>query len=128
MDNLLVLIVEDETLIQLDLETCLQEGGFETATASSGKEALTKIDASPLRALVTDINLGKGPTGWDVARRARELTPTLPVVYVTTVSSDEWRANGVPDSILIGKPFVHAQILTAVSQLVTAASSLSAST
>jgi hypothetical protein len=42
------------------------------------------MEAQAIRALVTDIDLGgSSPTGWDVARRARELHPELPVVYLS---------------------------------------------
>jgi CheY-like chemotaxis protein len=66
--------------------------------------------------LVTDIELGGRLTGWDVAQRARELKPDLPVIYMTGNSGDEWASRGVPNSVLITKPFAPAQIVTAVSQ------------
>lgn len=128
MDHVLVLVVEDEALIQLEIESALHEGGFATESATTGKGAIAKLEAtSDFRALVTDVNLGNAITGWDVARRARELVPDLPVVYVTSVSSVEWSANGVPNSILIGKPFVAAQIITAISQLLNASAQVTAS-
>jgi DNA-binding response OmpR family regulator len=55
--------------------------------------------------------------GWELTRLAREINPELPVVYMTSASADEWPANGVPNSILLQKPFAMAQLLTAVSQL-----------
>jgi len=68
-------------------------------------------------ALVTDVNLGGKLTGWDVAKRARELTPDMPVIYMTGAAANEWASNGVPNSILLSKPFAPAQLLTAVSNL-----------
>jgi len=56
-------------------------------------------------------------TGWDIARRAREITADLLIVYVTGDSGPEWASQGVPNSILVTKPFAPAQLLTAVSQL-----------
>jgi hypothetical protein len=35
MENVLVLVVEDEPLIQLDIETAVQDGGYMTATAGT---------------------------------------------------------------------------------------------
>jgi DNA-binding response OmpR family regulator len=67
---------------------------------------------------VTDVNLSPGKlTGWDVAKRARELQPTLPVVYITGTDANDWASNGVPNSVLVAKPFAPAQIVTAISQL-----------
>jgi CheY-like chemotaxis protein len=117
--SILVFLVEDESLIQELVEHALQEGGFAVAKANSGKEAIAMLEAdgAEFRALVSDIHLGAGPTGWDVARRARELNEHLPVVYMTGGNRHEWASQGVPNSILIGKPFAPAQIVTAVSQL-----------
>jgi CheY-like chemotaxis protein len=121
MQNVLVLIVEDAALIQLEIETALQEAGFNTDAAATGKAAIAKLEAvQEIRGLVTDVNLGNAISGWDVARRARQLAPDLPVVYATSVSMAEWSVNGVPNSVLIAKPYVPAQIITALSQLLNA--------
>jgi CheY-like chemotaxis protein len=75
----------------------------------------------PFRAVVTDINLGRNRMdGWDVARHARENKPDMPVVYMTGDSADEWASKGVPNSILLTKPFAPAQLVTAVAQLLNA--------
>jgi DNA-binding LytR/AlgR family response regulator len=78
---------------------------------------LDKPDSGAIRALVTDIDLGGKVSGWNLARRARELNPNLAIVYMTGASGDPWAASGAPNSILVTKPFAPAQIVTAVSQL-----------
>jgi hypothetical protein len=73
------------------------------------------------RALVTDINLGHDKLiGWDVARRAREIDAGFPGVDMTGAHSDDWASRGVPNSVLLSKPFAQAQLLTAASQLLNA--------
>jgi CheY-like chemotaxis protein len=118
-----ILIVEDDQTIQSMIEEALTEGGFEIVIASSGEQAIDHFNAADpeCRALVTDINLGRGKMdGWDVARHARENNPDLPVVYMTGDSADDWASRGVPKSILLTKPFAPAQLVTAVSQLLNA--------
>jgi DNA-binding response OmpR family regulator len=67
------------------------------------------------RALLTDINLGRDKlTGWDVARHAREIDLTFPVVYLSGDSAEQWAVQGVPNSIMLSKPFAPAQIVTAI--------------
>lgn len=122
-----VLVVEDEPLLMMSLEEALEEGGFTVVRASNGEEAVRLLERDPddVRAVLTDVNLGKGGlTGWDVARRARELKPNCPMVYVTANPAAEWTAYGVPGSLLVAKPFVPAQLVTAVSQLLTKGSGL----
>ena len=120
MENLFVLVVDDESLIGIMIEDALHDGGFRSVLVNSGEKAIPLLTAEPEKfcALVTDINLGpQRLRGWDVARKARELQTAIPVVYVTGDSAEEWSANGVPNSMLVPKPFVAAQILAAVAEL-----------
>ena len=68
-----VLIVEDDELIQSVVEDALSEGGFEPVMASSGENAVELLDAShsKYRALVTDINLGRGKGSRSPCQRNR---------------------------------------------------------
>lgn len=118
----MVLVAEDDQLVQGTVEEALTEGGFEIALAATGEEAITllKGNHTEYRALVTDINLAGKLDGWDVARAAREIDPAFPVVYMTGAAADEWASKGVPNSILLSKPFAPAQLVTAVSQLLNA--------
>jgi DNA-binding response OmpR family regulator len=121
VENLpVILVVEDDHLVQSVVEESLSDGGFEIGIASSGENAVELLDASngKYRALVTDINLGRGGIdGWDVARHAREIDPSFPIVYTSGKDADDWASKGVPNSIMLGKPFAPAQLVTAVSQL-----------
>jgi DNA-binding response OmpR family regulator len=119
-----VLVVEDDQSIVSIVEAALTDGGFEPVIVSSGEQAATllKGSTSKCRALVTDIDLGRGKMdGWEVARHAREIDPAFPIIYMTAASADNWAADGVPDSILLTKPFAPAQLVTAVSNLLNTA-------
>lgn len=119
VDRVLILLVEDEALIRINLEEELSDAGFILVVARDGRQALAEIETevTRFRGIVTDIRLGQGPTGWDVARRARELVPEMPVTYVSGDSAHEWAARGVPNSVMVQKPFIAAQIITAMSTL-----------
>jgi DNA-binding response OmpR family regulator len=114
----LILVVEDEYPLQAVVEDALSEGGFESDILSSGEEALTlfKGGTKNYRALVTDVSLKGNLSGWEVARQVRAIDPGCPVVYMTGAAADEWASQGVPNSILLQKPFAPAQLVTAVSQ------------
>ena len=126
MEELLViLIIEDDQQIQGIVEEALTEAGFETAITASGEEAVTLLrgNRTNYRALVTDVNLRGTMGGWEVAKRAREIDPAFPIIYMTGASAGQWAAKGVPNSILLTKPFAPAQLVTALSQLLNAGSS-----
>ncbi len=118
-DQLVVLVVEDDQEIQIIVEDSLTEGGFEPAIAPSGEEAVTllKGNKGSYRALVVDVNLRGRMDGWEVAKHAREIDPEFPVIYMTGAGAGKWPSLGVPNSILLEKPFAPAQLVTAVSQL-----------
>jgi DNA-binding response OmpR family regulator len=118
----LILIVEDDYPLQGVVEDFLREGGFETHALSSGEEALTLFrgKVAEYSVLVTDVSLKGRLSGWEVARQIREIAADFPVVYMTGASADQWTSQGVPNSILLQKPFAPAQLVTAVSQLLNA--------
>lgn len=123
MNSITLLLVEDETVIALDLEDALTQAGFECVVTNSGHKALKELekDAGRFKGVLTDIRLGQGPNGWDVGHRARELVAEMPIIYMSGDSAGDWSSKGVPNSLMIQKPYVLVQVITAISQLITAA-------
>uniref|UniRef100_UPI0035C9B370 response regulator n=1 Tax=uncultured Sphingomonas sp. TaxID=158754 RepID=UPI0035C9B370 len=122
-NDVLILVVEDEALIEELVVSGLEDAGYTVVAAQSAEDAIALLEQTEtvFRAVVTDVNLVPHKlTGWDVARRARELTADIPVVYMSGASGQDWTANGVPNSMMIAKPFVTGQIVTAVSHLLNA--------
>jgi DNA-binding NtrC family response regulator len=117
--KLLVLIAEDEPLIQATLEDVVAEAGFLHFSVSNADEAIRALEEDSARfcALITDVRMPGEADGWDLARRARELQPLMPVIYMTGDSAKDWAAQGVPNSVLLQKPFVQAQLVTALTTL-----------
>jgi CheY-like chemotaxis protein len=118
-DQVLLLLVEDEPVLALTLETILEEAGFAVLTAPSGVDAIAVLDRriDDIAGVLTDIRLGNDLTGWDVARHGRSLKPDLAVVYMSGDSAADWSSEGVPMSIMLSKPFADAQLVTAISNL-----------
>ncbi|MGX9428864.1 MULTISPECIES: response regulator [Bradyrhizobium] len=86
-----VLVVEDEALICTSIEDAVVKSGFEACSVDSGEAALsTFLDGREgCRALLTEVNLGDGISGWGLARQIREITPNFPVVYMTSASAPD---------------------------------------
>jgi DNA-binding response OmpR family regulator len=119
-----VLAVEDDQAIQGLVEESLSEGGFQATISDSAEDAIRLLNMaqSQYRAVVTDINLSGKLTGWDLARVAREIDPAMPIIYMTGTHGEDWASKGVPNSVMLTKPFAPAQLVTAVSNLLNAAS------
>ena len=61
-----------------------------------------------------------------MARKARELNPTIPVIYVSGKDGHDWSAQGVPQSVMIAKPFAVAQVVVAMANLLNQGAALEA--
>jgi two-component system, response regulator PdtaR len=116
VSRLRILIVEDEILIALELESLLQDLGHEPiGIAATSSEALALArGARPDLALV-DIHLADGPTGVDVGRGLAQAG--TPVMFMTAnakrVPSDFAGGCGV-----IAKPYTERGVRRAVECVV----------
>lgn len=87
-------------------------GVTEAYCASAAFELLSKHGV--LSALVTDVDLGPGPDGFAVARRARAAYPGLPVVFISGTAVSRHLFEGVGGSQFIAKPLNPRQIVEAL--------------
>jgi len=116
-----ILLVEDDHLILEIAQDALEHAGYRVHVAKCGVDALDLMSrlSTDLAGLVTDIRLGEGPNGWELARHARRTHPEIAVVYMTGDSAGDWRREGVAHSVVMQKPFVMARIVTALTTLLT---------
>jgi CheY-like chemotaxis protein len=115
MNHLRVLLVEDDYVINADISGVLEDLGVFVTSVHTAEDAIGVIDGGGyLKALLTDIDLGEGEDGFDVARHARQRYPGLPVVFVSGTMASRHAAEGVAGSVLIAKPFHPSQIRNAL--------------
>jgi DNA-binding response OmpR family regulator len=101
-----VLLVEDEFLVCDMMAEALSEHGFEVYAAANAKDALRHLNCGgPCDILLTDINLAGSIDGAALARIARQLRPTLPVVYASGAYSRISELDAVPGAIFVPKPY-----------------------
>ncbi|WP_339073331.1 response regulator [Sinorhizobium meliloti] len=122
MEAVTILLADDEAMLLLDYESALTDAGFLVTAVSSGAKAIAILTSggSIVDGVVTDIRFFHPPDGWQVAHVARQIDPNMPIVYISGHAALEWASNGVPDSIMLEKPFTPAQLITAISQLLNA--------
>ena len=114
-----VLLVEDEILLCWLVEDALSGCGYEVLTLTNGNEGLDALDGSrSFDALVTNIKLEGGPDGWALARRAREVDPSIAVLYVSGDSIAGHHENGVEGSKMLGKPFDPDKLCDSLADLI----------
>lgn len=97
-----VLILEDDLLIALDVEACVEGLGAITTDLTSSEENAIRLAAERRPdMIVSDVRLASG-TGPSAVRRIRELYGDIPTVYVT--GNPEAARQADPQSAVIVKP------------------------
>ena len=77
-----ILIVDDEALLAMELESEVEEAGHEiVGVAAESKQALSLIEKSSPQFAFVDIQLLDGPTGIDVGRHLA--SRSIPYVFVS---------------------------------------------
>ena len=116
-----VLVVDDEWWIRAFIRVGLEEAGFAVTEAEGAEAALAAMDATPVRVLVTDANLGAGPDGLALAAAARRRCPDLRVVYVSG-DPDRFRQRALAGwERFVPKPFPVGTVVRAVSEMAASA-------
>ena len=93
MSEVRTLIVDDSSVMRKIVERSLRQAGLETLVvyeAGSGTEALEVLKAQPVDLILSDINM-PAMDGLELLRqiRAQNLAVGVPVVMITTESSEE---------------------------------------
>lgn len=113
-----VLLVDDDATILDVIGEALREVGHEVHTCDSGAAAIVAMTDSPFDVLITDLGM-PGVNGWDVARRARQLDPPLPVIVISgwgaTITQEQLEGAGV--DLILPKPFRLEQIRKAIANI-----------
>ena len=80
-----ILVVEDEEALRVLAQSILEDMGHQVATAATVEEALALFESDQqFDLLFTDIGLGDNlQAGLELAVKAREQRPDLPVLYTT---------------------------------------------
>src|SRR5271168_1956163 len=126
MSEMRVLIVDDSSVMRKIVERSLRQAGLNPMTvfeAGSGVEGLEVLSHQPVHLILSDINM-PSMDGLEFLRqiRAQNLAAGVPVVMITTESSEEH----VKQAILAGaqgyirKPFTAEQVKERVLPLLAA--------
>ena len=127
MSEVRTLIVDDSSVMRKIVERSLRQAGLDLVTvheAGSGTEGLDLLKSTQVDLILSDINM-PSMDGLEFLRqlRAQNLAPGVPVVMITTESSEEH----VRQAILSGaqgyirKPFTAEQVKERVLPLLNAA-------
>ena len=112
-----ILLVDDELAILLTLKAILEINGFEVETASSAKEATTKLKGAEYHMVITDMRMEHERAGYDVVRVARKqkYNPAVALLTAYPLLGSDWRNEGA-NSMLV-KPMNTNDLLRQIEAL-----------
>ena len=114
-----LLLVEDDTLVRMTVAMMLEDDGFGVVEAGNADEAWRLINGGlRVDAVVTDVDLGHGPTGVQMVEGLRDVLPDVAVIFITgRPTSMAGRALG-PREALLSKPFQGSDLSDTLRSLV----------
>ncbi|MGV7930392.1 MAG: PAS domain S-box protein [Spirochaetota bacterium] len=119
MEGAGVIIVEDESIIAMDIEAVLAQRGYRVlATVTDADEAVAKTGELSPDIVLMDIVLEDGQSGIDAAQRITDLYD-IPVLYVTSHADENTvrRARSTGPYGYILKPVSDAELLISVEMV-----------
>ena len=108
-----VLVVEDNEQVRRFATTTLNELGYTVLQANDAREALDLVgDSRRIDLLFSDVVLGRGMNGFELAAAARAQAPGLPVLFTSAYHQSPAHESGSAN--LLQKPYLEHELATAV--------------
>jgi DNA-binding NtrC family response regulator len=122
MRNSEILFVEDDpAILNLGIEF-LRRANYQAMAAINADVGLILLEQElPFRLLITDVILPGRFDGFALARRAKEIRPSIEIIYETgfpTVA--DVRSHGAPWGRMLLKPFGRDELIKAVASVIPA--------
>lgn len=110
-----ILVVEDDAIVRMLIVDVLEELEYTVLEAEDAEVALTvlKDESNVIDLMMTDLGL-PGMNGKDLAEKARELLPELPILFASGYAESIEVPQGMHN---IGKPFSIDQLRDKVKSI-----------
>ncbi len=110
-----ILVVDDDALINMSTVDMIEDLGHTVLEAYSGKEALEILQSGKqIDALVTDYAM-PGMTGVELANKAREINPDLPILLATGYA--DLPSGTTTDLPRLSKPYQQTELANQIGRL-----------
>ncbi len=110
-----ILVVDDDALINMSTVDMIEDLGHTVLEAYSGKEALDILrSGKQIDALVTDYAM-PGMTGVELATKAREINPGLPILLATGYA--DLPSGTTTDLPRLSKPYQQTELANQIGRL-----------
>ncbi len=91
------LVVEDDPLTRLMLQSTLSDGGLEVVAVGRADEAFAVVAERRIVVAILDVHLGAGPTGLDLAQELRHRQPDVGLIMLTSLLDPRLAGEGIAE-------------------------------
>lgn len=116
-----ILLADDSVTIQKVIELTFMDQDYQIEAVSSGDEAMRRLDEGMPDLVIADVHM-PGASGFDVARRSKEIRPETPVLVLVGTfepfDEGDFSASGADE--VLKKPFDSQELLRLVEKLLPA--------
>lgn len=119
MYNAKLLIVEDDNFSRTTLAGGLSALGFQVlAATAAANQAISLINKEHPEVALLDLDLGPGPSGYDLAIVLRKHLPQLGIIFLTSYSDPRYLSSTI-ENLPVGARYQTKSSLTNLTQLAT---------
>jgi CheY-like chemotaxis protein len=113
-----VLVVEDDSIIRMDIVDCLEEAGFSVLEAADADQAIGILEQrTDIRLVFTDVDMPGSMDGLKLAAAVRDRWP--PVAIIVASGQVTPQASQIPEGgRFFRKPYSRPEIAHAVREMV----------
>ncbi|NIY72084.1 response regulator [Marivivens donghaensis] len=112
-----VLVIEDEAIIALDLQSIVADMGHRiTGVAPTHKAAVDLFNQERPDLILSDIQLADGSSGIDAVNEILKAAGDVPVIFITAFPERLLTGERPEPAFVITKPYTEEQVRSAVSQ------------
>jgi CheY-like chemotaxis protein len=115
--HLQILVVDDEPMMTKAVVRMLRPAGHIVSVAASGEEAQQTLTTHTIDVVVSDVGMGTGMNGWELADAIRRRWPTVRFLLATgwgaAIDPGEARAKGI--EAVLNKPYQSADLFRALA-------------
>jgi CheY-like chemotaxis protein len=113
-----ILVVDDEPMMTRAVVRMLKPSGHSVTTAASAEEALKRLTELTFDVVLSDVGMGSGMNGWELADVVKQHYPNVDFVLATgwgaAIDPAEARSRGVV--AVLSKPYIRDDLLLVLAR------------
>jgi DNA-binding response OmpR family regulator len=113
------LVVDDDDRLLFVMKRFFDSEGLPARFAESGEKALEMIKDAHFSMMITDFNM-PGMNGFELTKRAKNISPAMPVIMVTGADSPEIPKLAAEAGVsrILYKPFEPSELIDVINSII----------